>query len=63
MKNIQERRLYITFRIMVFSKIARGTITIETNDCFFKKFFEDQVLNEIDYDRLNPQWTYLCRRC
>ncbi len=31
------------------------TILIESNDCFFQQIFsEEQVLNEIDYDRLNP---------
>ena len=30
-------------------------IKVETNDCFFQQIFrEDQVLTEIDYDRLNP---------
>lgn len=37
-------------------KIFPGeVIKVETNDCFFQQIFqEDQVLTEIDYDRLNP---------
>ncbi|HHY81273.1 MAG TPA: acetamidase/formamidase family protein [Clostridiales bacterium] len=31
------------------------TVKVETNDCFFQQVTsEEQVLNEIDYDRLNP---------
>ena len=33
----------------------KDTIRVESNDCFFQQIFnEDQVLNEIDYERLNP---------
>ncbi|MFA5577448.1 MAG: acetamidase/formamidase family protein [Tissierellaceae bacterium] len=37
-------------------KVSPGDIVkVETNDCFFQQIFkEEQVLNEIDYDRLNP---------
>lgn len=30
-------------------------VQVETNDCFFQQVFrEDQLLTEIDYDKLNP---------
>lgn len=33
----------------------KDTIRVDTNDCFFQQIFsEDQVINEIDYERLNP---------
>lgn len=33
----------------------RVPFKVETNDCFFQQIYEEsQVLNEIDYDRLNP---------
>lgn len=40
----------------VVESIAPGdVIKVETNDCFYQQITsEDQVLNEIDYDRLNP---------
>ena len=58
MKNISGEKVIYNFSYDMepIAKISPGeTITIETNDCFFQQIFsEDQVLNEIDYDRLNP---------
>ena len=58
MKNISGEKVIYNFSYDMepIAKISPGeTITIERNDCFFQQIFnEDQVLNEIDYDRLNP---------
>lgn len=45
-----------TYEMEAIETVNPGdTIKVETNDCFFQQIFsEEQVLNEIDYDRLNP---------
>lgn len=58
MKTIPNDKVIYKFspEMKAVESISPGEIIkVETNDCFYQQIFsEEQVLNEIDYDRLNP---------